>query len=103
MPAVDFTKDELISELKGMFSEALMAEREFTRETIREALVAEREVTKEAIREALVAEREVVRQMMTETFLSFWQSNLGPAFDEVHGDFARTRAQMQRAGRELRG
>ena len=79
MPAVDFTKDELISELKGMFSEALGGERE---------------VTKEAIREALVAEREVVRQMMTETFLSFWESNLGPAFDEVHGDFARTRAQM---------
>lgn len=98
MPSVDFTLEDVRELLtgerehtKGLFA----AEREYTRGLFE----AEREHTRGMIDGALMNEREHTKAMITDVFLSFWESNIGPAFDELHTEFAELRREVKSTDR----
>jgi len=104
MPTVDFTLDEVkqLFAAERQYTESLfVAERENTkllfsaeREHTESMFMAERQHTKAMIHESA----ENVKQTIASEFLSFWDVNLGPAFDSLHTEFA----ELRREGKGLR-
>ncbi len=101
MPTVDFTLEDLRKVVKEEIKSELVKEREATKGMIQDALVAERKVTQRMISEGTEDVKQDLKQFVADEFVSFWDNNLGPAFDELHGEFAKLKAQMQRAGRAM--
>lgn len=75
MPNVDFTKDELVSELRVVLREDL---REDMREMMDARFIEERKHTRAMI-------EDVVPNIVATEFLNFWDSNLGPVLEDMQG------------------
>ena len=116
MPTVDFTLEDVKNLLagerehtKGLFA----AEREHTRGTIDDALIKEREHTqgllvaerehtkglfaaeREHTQGLFEAEREHTKEMIAHELLNLWDTNIGPAFEELHTEFAELRREVK--------
>ena len=88
MPSVDFTKDELLKDVRVIVREIV---RDDVGTLIDERLdvrfAQEREYTRGMLDERFTQEREYTRQMMADTFMSFWDSNFKPAFDSLEAKY----------------
>jgi hypothetical protein len=70
MPTVDFTKAELLTDIRGLIGDL-------------ESRIIDR------IEARIVAEREYTKQMMVDALMSFWDSNFEPAFQRLEEDYSK--------------
>jgi hypothetical protein len=73
MPNVDFTLEDI--------QKLIQTE---TPRLIDQALVKEREHTRQMISEMISQSAEDVKRAIVTEFINFWDMNMGPAFDELH-------------------
>lgn len=48
----------------------------------------------EDIQKLLVGEREHIKVMLSQEVMSLWDANIGPAFEELHVEFAELRTEV---------
>src|SRR5664279_2574878 len=89
MPNFDFT----LEDIKGLLDDRFVEEREYTKGLF----VAEREITKTMIQDSA----EDVKSSIRDEFLSFWETNLLPALDDLHTEFGELRNDVKGMRRVL--
>ena len=104
MPQVDFTLEDVKRVIDERLEERFAAEHEHTnqrftaeREHTRQLFIAEREHTRQMIKDSA----EDVKQTIADEFLSFWDANLAPAFDDLHAELAEVKRDIKHHTRLL--
>jgi DNA-binding ferritin-like protein len=105
MPTIDFTLDDIARQTERIIENALIKEREHTKTMVQTMIQTAAEGTLQQTRQMLhqtiaQASAEII-QTITGEFASFWDDNLGPAFEDLHNEFKELREEVKTHGRIL--